>query len=94
MVGLLILPVPAPIRTNPAAQELHHESLSVIPVPVPAQMNTAYHAQRKELHQESLQFLSGPASFKSRESVKTFVCVFCQGVVSLIIGEFLEFQVI
>ena len=66
MVGLSILPVPAPILPKPAAQELHQESLSVKPVLVPAQMNTAYHAQRKELHQEILQVLPGPASFKIR----------------------------
>ena len=59
MVGLSILPVPAPILPKPAAQELHQESLSVKPVLVPAQMNTAYHAQRKELHQEILQVLPG-----------------------------------
>ena len=44
-------------------------------------------------YQESLQVLPGPAYFKTKDSVKTFVCVFCQGVVSLVIGEFLEFQV-
>ena len=93
MVDLSILPVPAPVRSQPAGQELHQQSLSIVPVSVPAIMNTAHHPQRKKLYQESLQVLPGPASFKTKDSVKAFVCVFCQGVVSLVIGEFLEFQV-
>ena len=92
MVDLSILPVPAPVRSQPAGQELHQQSLSIVPVSVPAIMNTAHHPQRKKLYQESLQVMPGPASLKTN-SVKTFVCVFCQGVVSLVIGELLEFQV-
>ena len=86
MVGVSILCVPAPIQPNHAGQELHQQSLSILPVP-------AYHAQIKQLYQESLQVLPGPASFKTKDSVKAFVCVFCQGVTSLVIGEFLQFQV-
>ena len=93
MVGLSILRVPAPVRSKPARQELHQQSLSVVPISVPAQMNTAHHPQREQNYQECLQIMPGPASLKTEDSVKTFVCVSCPGVVSLVIGEFLEFQV-
>ena len=98
MLGLSIIPVPAP--TEPAdhspRQKLHSQSLSIIPVTRPAQMNTSEHPQEIELHHDTLPIMPALhfASIKTREPVKTFVCVFCQGVTSLVIGEFLEFQVI
>ena len=95
MVGLSILPVPAQSKSAGYSlrQELHQESLSIIPVSVPTQMKTDSNPQGRELYQKSLPVMSAHASFKDREYVKTFVCVFCPGVTSLVIGEFLQFQV-
>ena len=97
MLGLSILPVPAtakPAEHSPR-QKLHHQSLSIIAVTRPAQMNTAEYRQEIELHHDTHQIFPSRdiASIKTREPVRTFVCVFCQGVTSLVIGEFLEFQV-
>ena len=95
MLGLSILPVPAPVLTKTAGyaqrQELHQQSLSIIPITAPAKVNTSDHLQGEGFYPKTISIL--PASFTTSETVKTFVCVFCQDVASLVIGEFLQFQV-